>query len=81
MGASYIFRGPRDFTLDRFSKCEHFRKEFEKASYEFDQVQFVWVNCGQAVEFCRSRQPPAMPWVELFQLDFEVCIHFSLYIQ
>jgi hypothetical protein len=58
-------------SIHGFSKCEHFRKEFEKASYEFDQVQFVWVNCGQAVEFCRSRQPPAMPWVELFQLDFE----------
>ncbi|GJD08772.1 hypothetical protein Gasu2_30590 [Galdieria sulphuraria] len=58
-------------SIHGFSRCEHFRKMFEQASFEFDQVHFVWVNCGQAIEFCRSRQPPAMPWMELFQLDFE----------
>ncbi|GJQ08719.1 hypothetical protein GpartN1_g510.t1 [Galdieria partita] len=58
-------------SVEGFSRCEYFRKMFEQASFEFDQVQFVWVNCGQAIEFCRSRQPPTMPWMELFQLDFD----------
>eukprot|EP00871_Galdieria_phlegrea_P003752 jgi/Galph1/4378/GphlegSOOS_G3095.1 len=58
-----------------FSMCEYFREAFERASAEFgDQVYFVWVNCGQAVEFCRSRQPANLPWLELFQLDFEARI-------
>jgi len=50
----------------RFS--EPFKDEFKRIAAEYapQGIQFLQVDCSQAEDFCTSRRPMSLPFVEVF---------------